>query len=329
MNSWEPGASIDLLRARADLLSAIRKFFAERDVMEVVTPVLAAATMPDPNINSLQLSDSPVNGEQADWYLQTSPESAMKRLLSAACGPIFQICPAFRAGEAGQLHNPEFTLLEWYRPEFDQEELMTEVGELLVALGVNGQIERLTYQQIFVEFLDIDPLDCDLASLQDFAGASDLQDPASCSRDELLDFLLSSQIAPKLGHVGPVFICDYPASQAALARISQRDARVCERFELFLGGMEIANGYHELTDAIEQAQRFDAGNAMRRQRNQTVIPDDQRLLEALDNGMPDASGVALGLDRLLMFLHGCKDIDSVMAFSAARLGPAEEESPDP
>lgn len=239
----------------------------------------------------------------------------MKRLLAAGSGPIFQICKVFRNGEAGRLHNPEFTMLEWYRPGLDHYALMAEVDELLQrVLGTEGA-EYLSYTQAFLRYLGVDPLSAARAELMACARCCSIEPPAGLSRDALLDLLLSHLVQPNLGEQRPLFLYDYPASQAALARSR---GPVAERFELFLHGIELANGFHELSDAAEQRRRFEEELDRRREIGLPAVPPDERLLAALEAGLPDCAGVALGLDRLLMIACNARALDEVLAFPIGR-----------
>jgi lysyl-tRNA synthetase class 2 len=307
---WGPGADLPLLRARADLLFRLRRFFSERGVLEVETPLLCRAPVTDPNIEPLRLGRR---------FLQTSPEYAMKRLLAAGSGPIYQVCKAFRGGEAGRRHNPEFSLLEWYRPGFDLESLMEEVQELVEAILPERAWRRISYRDLFRQNLSVDPWLSTDEELEACArGALDLDFP-SATRDQWLDVILSHMLEPQLAGAGAVFVYDFPASQAALARLKQVDNHpVSDRFELYVDGVELANAYCELTDAGEQAVRFRQDNKILEQRGQPSRPVDERLLAAMEHGLPDCAGVALGLDRLLMLARGCDSIEQVLAFSWQR-----------
>ena len=307
---WQPGAGIELLRARAALLQRIRGFFAQRNVLEVETPLLCQATVTDPNIE--------VPGCDRRW-LQTSPEYAMKRLLAAGSGPIYQICKAFRAGEAGARHNPEFSLLEWYRPGFTLAMLMREVAELLnTCLGEDGEaVETISYTGLFQQVLAIDPLNATATELKTLAGSQLHPEGLELDRDGWLDLLMSHRVEPALRDRGRVFVYDYPASQAALARVRPQTA-VAERFELYVNGLELANGYLELGDALELEQRFAGDNRRREAAGQQRRSVDTRFLAAMRAGLPDCAGVALGLDRLLMLARDCPTIDEVLSFSWER-----------
>lgn len=316
---WRPSASLEALRLRARLLAEIRDFFAARAVLEVETPAMAAAGASDVHIASL-VTTCHTGGRERPMYLQTSPEFAMKRLLAAGSGPIYQICRVFRDAESGRLHNPEFTLLEWYRPDFDQQALMDEMDALLERLLPEpGTTRRHSYRDAFLEHARVDPFDADtdaLAALAVEAGLDvSVSDPLE--RDFLLEFLFSHTVQAALA-AGRVHVYDYPASQAALARVCPGEPPVAERFETFVDGIEIANGYHELADAEEQRRRFAADAAARERRGLPAIPMDERLLAALAHGLPDCAGVAVGLDRLFMLAAGEKNIDAVMAFPTSR-----------
>jgi elongation factor P--(R)-beta-lysine ligase len=314
------------LRLRAELLQRIRAFFAARGVLEVETPALSAAAVTQPHLASFATPYSgpgPCHGQTL--YLHTSPEFPMKRLLAAGSGCIYQMARVFRDGEAGRRHNPEFTLLEWYRVGFDADRLMDEVTELVTAL-LAGRLtleepERLSYRAIFQRYLALDPHRATVAELAAGAARHGMPIPPGMPADEIdpwLDLLLTHWIEPRLGQRRLTFIHDYPASQAALARLRPGDPPVGERFELYLNGLELANGFHELGDADEQRRRFEAENAARRARGLPVMPLDESLLDALAAGLPDCAGVALGFDRLVMLAAGKDAIQEVMAFPLER-----------
>jgi lysyl-tRNA synthetase class 2 len=326
---WRPSASLERLRLRAELAAAVRAFFAARGVLEVETPVLAAATIPEVHLASLVTRwRGPGAPEQgAVLYLQTSPEVHMKRLLAAGSGPIFQLARAFRDGEAGRRHNPEFTLLEWYRPGFDHHALMDEVEALLAAaLGArlaSAPAERLTYAELFARHAGLDPhraaageLDAALAAAGVAAPALDPDD-----RDGRLDLVLTHVIEPRLPPGRVTFVHDFPASQAALARVrpgAAGEPPLAERFEVYAGPLELANGFHELTDAAEQRRRFERDLAERRRLGLPSPPLDERFLAALAAGLPPCAGVALGFDRLVMLAAGAESIAEVLAFPVDR-----------
>ena len=318
-DEWRPTATLARLRLRARMLADIRRFFAERGVMEVETPLLGAATATDPHLDSFVTRYHGPGGDRS-CYLQTSPEFAMKRLLAAGSGPIYQIGKAFRNGEAGRCHNPEFTMLEWYRPGFDHHRLMDEVEALLAALIDGPAAQRMTYRALFQQHLSLDPLSSCGRRLRDAALAAGITPPALAldDRDGWLNLLLTHLIEPRLGHDRPVFVYDYPSSQAMLARLSDDDPPRARRFELYIKGMELANGFHELADGEEQQRRFAGDLAARRAQSLADVPMDRRLIAALHHGLPDCAGVALGVDRLVMFVAGVRNIADVVAFAHGR-----------
>src|SRR3990167_5889959 len=317
---WQPTAALEVLKLRARLLERIRAFFSERGVLEVETPVLSTAAVTDPMLASPapRYTRPPFPRGQA-FYLHTSPEFPMKRLLAAGSGSIYQICKVFRDGEAGRLHNPEFTMLEWYRVGFDYHRLMDETGELVMRLlaptmSLDAQ-ERLSYREAFQRHAGLDP---HTASAGDFSAAAKAHKIGAPS--ELLtqndlavwrDLLLTHVIEPMLGQGRLTFIYDYPASQASLARIQPGDPPVAARFELYLNGIELA-------DAEEQRTRFERQQHARAASGQPVVPIDERLLAALAQGLPDCAGVALGFDRLVMLAAGARTIAEVLAFPVDR-----------
>ncbi len=314
--AWRPAARIEQLRQRAELLARVRRFFAERGVWEVDTPQLSATAIADPNIESVAAE---LAGRR--YWLQSSPEAAMKRLLAAGSGSIYQICHAFRGGERGRLHNVEFTLLEWYQVGFDHHALMDEVVDLAAMLLGERPRERMSYREAFLRHAGIDPFALDAEGFAARAAEWDMAVPdLGADIDAWRDLFFSYRVAPALGRGRYSFVDEFPASQAALARL-HRDEQgdlVAERFELFIDGIEIANGYHELTDPDEQRQRFRA-EAERREIRGEPLPDlDERLLAALAAGLPDCAGVALGLDRLIMLALGAERLDEVMAFPFER-----------
>lgn len=323
MIDWRPSADLDALKARAAMLAAIRDFFTQRGVMEVETPLLAPASGTDPAIDPLKtVFTGPGYPHGLPLYLQTSPEFHMKRLLAAGSGPIYQVCKAFRDGELGPRHNPEFTILEWYRPGFDHHRLMDEVAQLaMVCLGQELQVEKRPYRELFLERYGVDPLEIDQAGLRQTAIDHEVPGADSIELDSSaawLDLLLTHGIEPKLGQGRLTFIMDYPASQAVLARLNPDDPRTAARFELYFEGVELANGFWELVDANEQRARFEQENDERGVRNQPIIPLDEAFLSALADGLPDCAGVALGLDRLLMLGQGERGLSRVLSFPLGR-----------
>jgi len=321
---WRPSADLSMLRRRGRLLDAMRSFFTERGILEVETPMVSAAAAAEPHLASLT-SELDLPGGRRRGYWHTSPEFAMKRLLAAGCGPIYTICRAFRDGEAGRVHNPEFTMVEWYRPGFDEHALVDEVEALLarVADRQPPSAERLTYAEAFRRHVGLDPFTARAGDFRSALAAAGVAPATVDDRDETaLDFwrdlALSHLVGPKLGHDGPCFVHRFPASQASLTRLKTDDPEVAARFELYWNGLEIANGGEELGDAEEQRRRFAADLAERRRRGLSQPPVDERLLAALDAGLPDCAGVALGVDRLLMAVTGSTDIREVLAFPVTR-----------
>lgn len=255
-----------------------------------------------------------------DVYLMTSPEFHMKRLLAAGSGSIFQITKSFRNEESGRYHNPEFSMLEWYRVGFDYHDLMDEMDQLLQLVLKGSPADRMTYQQAFQQILEICPLEASLEELRECALLHGFDDIAKdeTHRDTLLQLLFSMVIEPEIGQQVPIFIYHFPASQAALAKINQDDHRVANRFEVYFQGIELANGFHELDDAEEQRRRFEHDNQQRKMMGLPTQPIDEQLLSALEHGLPPCSGVALGIDRLIMLALGVNSIDSVISFPFSR-----------
>lgn len=318
---WQPSASVPNLLKRAAIMAEIRRFFSDRGVLEVETPCMSQATVTDVHLFPFTTHFvGPGHAQGVELFLMTSPEYHMKRLLAAGCGPMFQLCRSFRNEEMGRHHNPEFTMLEWYRPHYDMYRLMNEVDDLLQQVLECDAADSLSYQQAFQRHLGIDPLSADKTQLRDAAAKLDLSNVADNeeARDTLLQLLFTFGVEPYIGKERPAFIYHFPASQAALAQISAEDHRVAERFEVYYRGMELANGFHELTDAREQQQRFEQDNCKRAARGLPQQPLDRHLLEALQAGLPDCSGVALGVDRLIMLALGVETIAEVIAFPVDR-----------
>jgi len=324
--TWRPSASLDVLKLRAHMLARVRAFFAARDVLEVETPLLSSAATTDPQLASLATRyTGPGFARGQTLYLHTSPEFPMKRLLAAGSGSIYQLCKVFRDGEAGRLHNPEFTMLEWYRTDFDHHQLMDDVASLvsqvLEPTRATGHVEKLTYRDAFLRHCQLDPHTATIDDFTTAVRAHGITAPADMPGDDLdpwRDLLLTHVIEPQLGHGRMTFLHDYPASQAALARVRNDQPPVGERFELYLEGIELANGFHELGDATEQRRRFEQDLRRRHTQQLPTVPMDERLLVALGEGLPPCAGVALGFDRLVMLAAGAKSIDEVMAFPLAR-----------
>ena len=325
MNDWRPTADLDAMRLRARLYATIRAFFADRGVLEVETPVLSVAGNTDVNIQSFSLEFSGrTDGAPRTRWLRTSPEFPLKRLLAAGIGDCYELGRVFRDGEAGGRHNPEFTMLEWYRVGWDHLRLIDETVALvqgaLVLVAREATVSQTTFRDLYRERLGLDPLLAAEAELQ--AALGDVRiDPDGLTRDDWLDLLMTHRLQPAFANDEILVVRDWPASQCALAKIrSAHDGEpaVAERFELYLGPLELANGYHELTDAAEQRARFQRDLATRRARGATCPPVDERLLASMASGLPDCAGVALGVERLLMALLGTTRIADAIAFDFAR-----------
>lgn len=316
---WAPSAPIENLRLRAGVLASIRRFFAKRQIMEVETPQLARFGVTDPHMQAI-MADNPGVGDQP-YYLQTSPEYAMKRLLMAGSGPIYQLCKAFRKDESGRLHNPEFTLLEWYRPGFNQFQLMDEVAALVEQVLAVPSCRKLSYRSVFQQYLQIDPHVADCQSLKRLAQSHIDVQMQSDNRDDWLNVLLTGYIEPQFNATEPLFIYDYPASQAALATVCKdhTGTNVAQRFELYIGPVELANGYYELTDFGEHKRRFRQDQQQRQEHGQPNVASDEFLLAALaQQGLAACAGVAMGVDRLVMLALNQSSIGDVLAFPVAR-----------
>jgi lysyl-tRNA synthetase class 2 len=310
-----------MLQLRARLLARIRTFFARQGVLEVDTPALSGAATTDPALHSFATTyHGPGPRAGKTCYLHTSPEFPMKRLLAAGCGSIYQVCKVFRDGEYGSLHNPEFTLLEWYRTGYDHHDLMDEVerllGEILEDIKPLTSIRHWTYRDLFRELAGVDPFSVTVPELQALLKSRHDISPVGLSPGELdpwLDLTLTHVIEPLLGR-GLVFVRDYPASQAALARLRPGKPPVAARFEVYLDGIELANGFHELADAGEQRRRFEAECRQRVASGDDAVCVDSCLLAALEAGLPDCAGVALGIDRLLLVAGRRQALHDVIAF---------------
>jgi len=312
------------MRLRAQLLADIRQFFSARAVLEVETPVLSHSSGTDPQLDffTTDYCSSPL---RQTLFLQTSPEFAMKRLLAAGSGSIYQIAKAFRNGESGRFHNPEFTLLEWYRVGFTLPQLMDEIAELMAVLfsghGALNPIQRISYQDLFQRYTGLDPLEF---SYPDYcAFARDNQAPEAegiCGHDHglWLDFIFSHNVQPHLGENAVCMVYGYPACQSSLARINDRNPQITDRVEVFIKGIELGNGYYELTDSKEQDMRFDAEQVVRQERKRPISAKDEHLIAALEAGLPECSGMAIGLDRLLMLLTNSSTINDVLGFPISR-----------
>jgi lysyl-tRNA synthetase class 2 len=325
-SDWRPTAGLEALKLRAHLLQRVRDFFSARAVLEVETPILSSAASTDPHLESFATTyTGPGFSQGHKLYLHTSPEFAMKRLLAAGSGSIYQIGKVFRNNESGRNHNPEFTMLEWYRVGFDHRQLMDEVRALVeyALAGVTSfeGHETLTYAEAFETHAGLNP---HAASLEDFKACAKkylVHAPEHLADHGLngwRDLILTHVVEPHLGKTKLTFIYDYPASQAAFARVRPESPPIAERFELYVRGTELANGFHELTDTAEQSTRFRHHLSERKQSNLPVVPMDERLIAALQAGLPHCSGVALGFDRLVMLAAGANTIEEVIAFPVNR-----------
>ena len=285
-SNWRPTASLENLKLRARVLAEIRAFFCARDVLEVETPLLSFSGATDPYLQSFTSHyQGPLFPSGQTAYLQTSPEFAMKRLLAAGSGSIYQICKAFRNGEAGSQHNPEFTMLEWYRPGFDHHALMDEVEALLAAVLKTAPARRITYRELFIEYVELDPFELSAADARACLLARDIHPPelADSAIDDWLALIMTHVIEPALGD-RPVFVHDFPASQAMLARVVPTEPPVAQRFELYINGMELANGFYELSDAAEQRRRFEVDLQQRQQLGFEVVMMSEALVDAGGGG---------------------------------------------
>jgi lysyl-tRNA synthetase class 2 len=309
-------ASLATLQLRARFLAGVRAYFEARNVLEVETPALSAAGTPDLAIDSIEARVHALGGRTC--YLHTSPEYAMKRLLAAGAGDVFQICRVFRDGELGRWHQPEFTMLEWYRTGWDEQQLIGEVEDLLRALlgelGNRLATRRATYRETFRGALGIDPFAAGGGVAQALRDRA-VEVPAGLGADALLDLALATLIVPQFPRDTLTFVYDYPPSQAALAEIKPQSPPVAARFEAFLGGVELANGFRELTDGIEQQRRFAAELEARRSCGRAAPPLDAEFLAALDAGLPACAGVALGFDRLVAFAAGLDNVADAISFA--------------
>lgn len=310
---WQSSASLEVLRHRAVLYANIRHFFATRGVLEVETPILGSCCAPETGINPFVTHYH--GTDSRPLYLQSSPELAMKRLLASGSGAIFQLTRAFRDGEAGRLHNPEFSILEWYRPDFNQHLLINEVEKFFCEVAHFPAATRCSYRALFQDALQIDPLAISLTKLRALVYQKTAYPAEQTDRDTCLQLLLSHVIEPTIGIDAPIIVYDFPATQAALARLNPADSQVACRFEVYFRGVELANGFHELTDPVEQRRRFEIEMTYKTQQNLPVSPIDERFLAALNNGLPDCAGVAIGIDRLLMLMTNTRSLEEVLTFN--------------
>lgn len=324
LSDWRPTCSVEHLRLRAQVLVDIREFFAERSVLEVETPLLSQGIGTDPQL-AFFTTEYSLAPQKQTLFLQTSPEFAMKRLLAAGSGSIYQIAKAFRNGESGRFHNPEFTMLEWYHVGFKLPELMDECADLIARLFDHRkplmETERFSYQTIFQRCTGLNPLEFSYQQYCAYALDNQLPEAVSiCGNDHAiwLDFIFSHKVQPHLGRNALCMVYGFPVCQSSLARINEHDPLITDRVELFIDGVELGNGYFELTDAKEQSERFDKELDIRRQRNLPVSVKDERLIAALQAGLPECSGMAIGLDRLLMLLSDSASIEDVLGFPIDR-----------
>lgn len=304
--SWQPTATLQALQARADLLAQVRAFFQARDVLEVDTPQLARHGVSEPHTHCIAVAGY--------GYLQSSPEYHMKRLLAAGSGCIYQLCKAYRDGEAGQRHNPEFTMLEWYRVGFSLAELIQECLDLFTRLFSDPPSQTRPFRRLFADVTGLDPLTASASALTGYAQRHGA--PAGLDKSEAVDYLMATQVEAALPAEQITVVTDFPGWAAALAQTRQDPdgAVVAQRFEIYYRGLELANGYQELTDSREQQQRFQRDNQQRQQQNQPYMAADPDLLAALDAGLPDCSGVAVGVERVLMAQQHSHRIAQVQAF---------------
>ncbi len=322
---WRPSCDLKVIQLRAKMLAGVRAFFYQRSVLEVETPLLCHATGTDPQLDFFSTAYHHVPSKKEmkskDFFLQTSPEFAMKRLLAAGSGSIFQICKAFRNGESGRFHNPEFTILEWYRVGFTLPQLMDEVAELMVEVlqgsYIINDIQKISYVELFEQTTGLNPLVFCQESYSLYAANNSISDAITlCGKDHSmwLDFIFSYKIQPILNDQSLYMVYGYPVIQSSLARINKDNSAIADRFEVFINGIEIGNGFFELADASEQEQRFDQENKSRAQGQLLQVDKDQLFLDALRFGLPDCSGIAIGLDRLLMIVANADSLNEVIAF---------------
>ncbi|SMG66334.1 lysyl-tRNA synthetase-related protein [methanotrophic bacterial endosymbiont of Bathymodiolus sp.] len=317
--AWQPACSIELIRLRARVLHEIRRFFYAENVLEVETPILCQAIGTDPFLDFFSTAE--FTGKQPSLYLQTSPEFAMKRLLAAQTGSIYQITKAFRKGESGRLHNPEFSMLEWYRVGYDLRQLMDDaellLGMLLPEEYFSGPATRLCYADVFQQYTGLNALQFDLECYQLVAENRGLVDAIRLCADDhssWLDFLFSHIVQDQLVKYAVCMVYDYPACLPSLARLNTDNPLTVARVEVFINGIELANGYYELADPLQQRQRFEQEILIRERNGAERVQQDERFLAALQNGLPDCSGIAIGLDRLLMIISQKNHINEVLAF---------------
>lgn len=310
---FAPTASWSVLRRRAELLQRVRRFFDERDFLEVETPLLSKESVVDVHLEPFSVETATASGSERRW-LQTSPELAMKRMLAAGGTAIYQVTRSFRQGEAGPLHNPEFTILEWYKTGDDMRAGMQLLSDFSSTLLDTDAADTMEYEAAFNEHASINPRSASLDALRTRAADAGYESATDASRDDCLEFIFSEFVSPKLGASRPVIVYHFPASQAALAKLSADRPQCAERFELFYRGIELANGYHELTDSKEWQQRAIIANQERARRHREVIPEASAFISAMEHGLPASSGTAVGFDRLVLLATGAKSLEEIMAF---------------
>ncbi|GLX83470.1 elongation factor P--(R)-beta-lysine ligase [Thalassotalea eurytherma] len=317
VSMWRSSMTWEDAKKRAQLVAKIRQFFQHHEVIEVDTPILSAGTVTDAHLDAFQTEYHFPSGKEP-LFLQTSPEYAMKRLLASGYQSIYQICKSFRDEAFGRHHNPEFTMLEWYRVGLDHHQLMQEIDELLKCVLDSKPAELISYQNVFINNTGIDPLSCDQGELITYLRSNDKADDwlihANCI-DTLLQFIFCEFVETNIGNERPCFVFDFPISQASLSKASDSDPRVAHRFECYYKGLELANGFNELTDPDIQLKRFESDNIKRKLLGLPERPIDQRFVDGLKAGLPECSGVAVGIDRLVMLALSKANIESVLTFT--------------
>lgn len=320
--AWQANLSWQDAKKRAEVIQKIRDFFRDRDVIEVETPQVSNHSVTDIYLDTFSTnydqSSLVSDGESKPLFLQTSPEYAMKRLLASGYQDIYQLCKAYRNEPSGRYHNPEFSMLEWYRVGFSYVQLMEEVEALLVEVLACPQAEKVTYQTLFISHVGFDPLNCDIEDTKTLIKQYDKWADwmgKTCDKDDLMQIIFTEIIEPKIGLNKPCFVYDFPASQASLAKLSTIDPRVAQRFECYYHGIELVNGFQELTCVQEQKLRFEMDNDKRLLLGKPIIEIDRYFIEALASGLPECAGVALGVDRLLMIALGKKEIRKTLTFA--------------
>lgn len=318
-DTYRATTSVANLRRRASLLQQTRAFFDERGFVEVQTPILSQDVIIDRHLDPMTVEVNWYPSRhpgQSGWFLQTSPEQNMKRLLASGMTNIYQLGPVFRAAEVGQRHNPEFTMLEWYEVGADFETGVLFLEELIQQLLATPNPMRTTYSKVFQNYTGVDPLSISIEELAEWAFERKLVDRLdwSTDRDDYLNLIFSLEIQDRLGHDAPLVVSHFPASQAALAKLGSEDQRTAERYEIFYKGLELANGYHELLDAKILRDRNEEANRLRVLDGKAILPEANRLLDAMEAGLPACSGCALGFDRLVMIAVGATDVSEVLCF---------------